>query len=56
MFFTPGTEDYFHRKRTPAEVVENDLKEEGVRESGSKHLLAFVEKKVGVESTAMVAE
>ena len=54
MFFTPGicfnrlpsawligcldTEDYFHRKRLPAEVVEADLKETSMAEGAKERL------------------
>ena len=46
MFFTPETEDYFHRNRTPAEMVESDLKEEAMTEVAKKRLDEFVARKM----------
>nr|XP_031858732.1 uncharacterized protein CI109_005826 [Kwoniella shandongensis]KAA5525804.1 hypothetical protein CI109_005826 [Kwoniella shandongensis] len=45
MFFTPETEDYFHHKRTPAEQVELNLKEESYLESAKRRLEEYVESK-----------
>ncbi|KAK4683853.1 paired amphipathic helix protein Sin3a, partial [Tremellales sp. Uapishka_1] len=49
MFFTPETEDYFHRKRSPAEVAESDAKEEADSEAAKKRLEAWLEEKAEVE-------
>ena len=61
MFFTPGqyscigcpvgaesrkeTEDYFHRKRSPAEIVEMDIREETFGEGAKKRLDTMVDKR-----------
>ncbi|ORY28618.1 hypothetical protein BCR39DRAFT_534412 [Naematelia encephala] len=44
MFFSPQTEDYFHRKRLPAEVVEMDLKETSLAEDATKRLEEWVQR------------
>ena len=38
------TEDYFHRQRLPAAVVELDLRESSLAESAKKRLEEFVER------------
>jgi len=48
MFFTPGTEDYFHRQTrlTPAQIAEADAKDETAIKEASAKLDEFVKGKL----------
>jgi len=53
MFFTPGTEDYFHRqsRSTRAQIAESDAKDESNREEATKKLDEFVQAKLKLNQT-----
>ncbi|WVQ97064.1 hypothetical protein IAU59_004174 [Kwoniella sp. CBS 9459] len=44
MFFTPDTEDYFHYKRSSAEIKQSDDMEKAYLEAAGKRLNAFIDK------------
>ena len=54
MFYTPDTEDYFHRKRTSAELVDQDTKETEEAAAAKKRLEEWVGKKTGITSAMEV--
>lgn len=49
MFFTPSTEDYFHRDRsdTPAQIAEAGVRAEKMKERNLKKLEEFIKSKIG---------
>jgi hypothetical protein len=55
MFYTPGTEDYFHRYHfsTPAQAAEEEAKEITNREEALGKIEAFVKSKIGPSEEGM---